>query len=223
MKAVIVLNGELADADMAKAHAVSADLLIAADGGADHLAAIGLTPHAVIGDMDSISQAVLNNFEQKGVLVRRYPPKKDDTDLELALGLAVEKGAGEILILGALGGRWDMSLSNLMALAIPAFAEHTVRLMAGFTEITRVRGGGRLSITGTPGDTVSLIPVAGPAIGVELHGFEYPLNNEDLGIGSSRGVSNVLASPEGTVRLKEGLLICVHLRQSPNPALNSDA
>ena len=45
-------------------------------------------------------------------------------------------------------------------------------------------------LTGEEGELVSLLPVGGPAEGVTAQGLRYPLSDETLAAGSSRGVSN---------------------------------
>ena len=95
------------------------DLVIAADGGANWCAAWGWQPDLVIGDMDSLDEAVAVRLQADGVAFVRHPVEKDETDLELALRAAVERGADEIVVAAALGGRIDHTLGNLALLALP--------------------------------------------------------------------------------------------------------
>jgi len=114
MHIVIVANGIIGDASGSRAIAEGADLLLCADGGALHVLGWGLTPDVVIGDMDSLDAAHLEQLEAAGIELILYPPHKDETDLELALERALQEGASEITILGALGGRIDQTLANMM-------------------------------------------------------------------------------------------------------------
>src|SRR5689334_7632812 len=82
----------------------TANLVIAADGGALALLHGGLWPQIVIGDLDSLDAANETVLIEQGVELRRFPRAKDETDLELALLLAAERGATRIDVLGALGG-----------------------------------------------------------------------------------------------------------------------
>ena len=91
-KIFIFANGNLRDLDFVKSMISPGDLIIAADGGGMHLAAAGLIPDVVIGDMDSIAPGVLAKFENSGSQILRYPVEKDETDLELAMELALQKG-----------------------------------------------------------------------------------------------------------------------------------
>jgi thiamine pyrophosphokinase len=182
------------------------DLLIAADGGTRHCLELGLRPAVIIGDLDSLDEATLAQLKASGTQIISYPSRKDFTDLELALQYAIEQGTSEILVLGALGERWDQTIANLL---LPTLYDSShIRLVDGNQEITFLRGNGQVEIKGHPGDTVSLIPLSGDARGVRTQGLEYPLESDTLFFGSTRGVSNVLLRPCATVSLEEGLLLC---------------
>lgn len=190
-----------------------ADLVVAVDGGGNPLFAAGVRPDVVIGDLDSLAQDALEYYTQAGVEIVRYPAEKDETDIELALLLAVERGATHIDVLGALGGRWDQSLSNIALLALPELAGCFVRLLEPSQELYLVRG--EATVTGNRGDTVSLLPVWGAASGITIRGFYYPLHDATLHPERSRGVSNVLLDPPGHVQVREGLLLVVHHSCAP--------
>ena len=204
-RAVIFANGEPEDREAVRALLRPADRLIAADGGARHCLALGLTPHHVVGDLDSLTPAEVAALRQAGVRLHPHPAAKDETDLELALSLAVETGAADILVLGALGGRLDMLLANVLLLAHPALAAARVTLWSARQTTWLIRPPGA-DIPGRPGDTLSLIPLAGAAHGVVTHGLAYPLRRETLTSGPARGVSNVLTGEPARVELETGLL-----------------
>ncbi len=212
MRAVIFANGEIKQPESLKAKLRSDDILIAADGGAVCLQALNLLPDAVIGDFDSLDAEVLQGLQDAGVKILRYPAKKDQTDLELALDYARTLGAEEILLLGALGNRWDQTLANLLLPAASAFSSLGIRLMDGNQEISLIRSGQTRQIQGKAGDTLSLIPLAGDARDITTQGLEYPLDGETLLFGSTRGVSNVLLGDTASVSLKEGMLLCTIIR-----------
>ena len=143
--------------------------------------------------------------------VERFPARKNETDLELALRLAVREAPAEaardILIFGALGGRWDQTLANLLLLAHPDFRAVRVRLVDGRQQIYLVQG--PTVIEGQPGDTVSLVALNGDALGVTTDGLEYPLQRGTLRFGSTLGISNVLVGTRATVSVESGLVACV--------------
>jgi thiamine pyrophosphokinase len=205
---VVIGNAPDFDATPFRRRLDRADLIIAADGGANALHTAGILPHVLIGDMDSVAPEVEVDFRAAGVDVRRYPPAKDETDLELALVLAAERGARQIDILGALGGRWDQTLANVAMLALPDIAGCTVRMLDRDQELYLVRDSAE--IRGMVGDTVSLLPIAGSVHGIWTDGLRYPLAGATLAFERSRGVSNVIESLPARVRLAQGLLLVVH-------------
>ncbi|MFL5806300.1 MAG: thiamine diphosphokinase, partial [Roseiflexaceae bacterium] len=139
MYIVIVANAPDLDAAPYAAQIRAADLLIAADGGARPLLRLGAPPRLVIGDLDSLDAASQAELAALGIELRRFPRAKDETDLELALLQAAERGAAAIDILGALGGRWDHTLANVALLALPALCGRRVRLLADRQELFLVR------------------------------------------------------------------------------------
>ena len=119
MRAIIFANGDAPDQKTIERWITPTDRIIAADGGTRHALSVGITPHVVIGDLDSLAEADRDQLERAGVPFIVYPTHKDYTDLELALRYALEQGATDIMIFSALGGRWDQSLANLMLLSLP--------------------------------------------------------------------------------------------------------
>ncbi len=214
MRTVVFANGLIADLPHARAVLAPNDVVVAADGGARHLQALGIRPQVLIGDFDSLGPGEVEAMRLAGTEVIQHPARKDFTDLELALLHAVEQGADEILVLGALGNRWDQTLANLLLAASERFSGTPVILLDGPQELRLLRGGEKLALRGRPGDTVSLIPLFGDAVGVATHGLEYPLRGEDLSFGSTRGVSNVLLGEPASVSLREGILMCVIIHQN---------
>jgi thiamine pyrophosphokinase len=210
-RALIFANGDSSDGVMVRrALSASSDAwVIAADGGVRHARAFGFPPHLVIGDMDSAAPGDIAWAQERGAHIRRYPTAKDETDLELALLAAAEQGAGWVRVIAAIGDRLDQTLSGVYLLGLPALAGADVRLVAGRQE-TWLADVGETIIDGAPGDTVSLIPLAGDVIGITTDGLEYPLRGEPLHFGPARGVSNVLLGVQGRVQVTAGRLLIVH-------------
>lgn len=203
--AVISANGTLEADGRLRALWREADLRIAADGGARNARLhLELAPHVLIGDLDSLDPETAA-WLPEAVECLRFPTSKDQTDLELAVDLAAARGAEEVAILGALGGRIDQMLGNILLLA----RAPRVRLADHAADLWLVRG--ETAIAGRTGDTVSLIPLSPAAEGIETEGLLYPLRGETLRLGSTRGISNELVDPEARVRLARGLLLVVHL------------
>ena len=198
MKAVVVAHGEVDPADAA--HLRGADLIVAADGGSEHLRRWGVTPHVVVGDLDSAAPSA-------GVPVERHPRDKDKTDTELALERALAAGADEVVVLGGLGGpRADHALANVLLLA---GAPARVRIVRGDTSLRAVRGGEEVVLGGRAGGLVTLLAVGGDASGVWTRGLRYALEGGSLPFGSSRGVSNEITATPASVRLDAGTLLVI--------------
>ena len=214
VRAVIFANGVLNLAD-ARAVLRPGDIVIAADGGLRHCQELGVTPAVVIGDLDSLLPDDISALQDADVEIIRYPDRKDQTDLELALRHASGLEIDEILVLGALGARWDMTIANILLLAAPELTGLTVRLIDSQQEIILLRGEGKISFHGRKGDTLSLLPLGQDARGVTVVGLEYPLENGDLRFGSTCGISNVLIEERATVYLQQGLLLCALSHQLP--------
>ncbi len=210
-RALVFANGDLHDGPAVQQalQQGAGALVIAADGGARLALACGLTPHLVVGDMDSLSEEELADLRARGVAIQRVAAEKDETDLELALLAAAERGATWVRVLGAAGGRLDQTLANVLLLTLDALAGRDVRLVAGRQTLWLI-GPGDHALDGAPDDTISLIPLGGDARGVRTEGLRYPLRGETLRFGPARGVSNIIAEAGARVALDEGTLVVVH-------------
>lgn len=185
-----------------------ADLLIGVDGGAASLASLSLVPDCLVGDLDSIAAELLADYEKTGVETHRYPSRKNETDLELAMDLALEKGAGTMYLINSLGGRWDMSLANILLTAQEKYAA-TVVCHVGASCLMRILHPGRHEICDRQGQLISLLPLEGEVSGITLSGFEYPLTDETLTFGSTRGVSNRVNTEFAAIEHRTGILLCI--------------
>lgn len=208
MRVVVVASGAIEPAD--DAWLDSAELVIAADGGASSLARVGRVPDRLVGDLDSTDAELVERLRARGVGIERHPADKDASDTELALEAAIASGATELILLGALGGqRLDHELANLLLLADPAFAKVDLRLVRGTTTVRVLHGDSVLALEGAPGAIVSLLPLAADAIGVTTDGLRWPLADATLRAGRSRGLSNEVVAAPASVRLREGTLLVV--------------
>ncbi|MCS6845696.1 MAG: thiamine diphosphokinase [Caldilineales bacterium] len=185
------------------------DWVVAADGGAN-LCAIWQWPvDTVVGDMDSIAPDLAARLQAQGVPFHVYPTDKDQTDLELALRLAVAAAPAEIVVAGALGARIDHTVGNLSLLALPELAAVPTRIVDGCQTIWLVRS--RLTVPGRPGDTLSLLPFGGDVGGVSVEGVRWPLHDADLPLGPSLTISNQLTQSQAEIRVRRGSLLAVHI------------
>jgi thiamine pyrophosphokinase len=207
---VIVAGGEADPSDVA--WLAGADLVIAADGGAAFLVTAGRRPDVLVGDLDSVDAALVEQLSAEGVAIERHPEAKEASDAELAIDRAVAAGARRITVIGAFAGaRLDHELANVMLLADPdwAAALDELRMVRGATTVRAVHGPGRIEIEAPPGSTVSLLPLRADAIDVRTAGLRFPLSGEPLRLGRSRGLSNEVVEVPAWVSLEAGLLLVV--------------
>jgi thiamine pyrophosphokinase len=199
-----------------------ADRVIAADYGAHHARAWGWPIDLLIGDLDSLPAGEIQAARAAGVPTVTAPAAKDETDLELAVARALSDGATELVICGALGGRADHMLANVLLLArselidveaVIADGAQTLRLLRGDPATQGVAQHGAtacLALAGAAGDLLTLLPLAGDAEGVSTAGLLYPLVDETLFFAQARGVSNVFAVAAARIWLRRGLLLVIH-------------
>ncbi|MCL2669363.1 MAG: thiamine diphosphokinase [Syntrophaceae bacterium] len=180
---------------------------ICADGGARHLAALGIQPDLIIGDLDSLGKDHQEAYAARGVRIFRHPSAKDKTDTELALQEAFRLGPEEVWIWGGLGLRLDHTLANCGLLLQGAGQGVEVRLIDPWCEVMLVKG--RRALAGEAGQTVSLFPFGGEARGVTLTGFAYPLTRAVMTLDHPYGISNRLVAAEGIIEVASGSLLMV--------------
>ncbi|HUN22845.1 MAG TPA: thiamine diphosphokinase [Anaerolineales bacterium] len=214
MRAVVFINGSRESNWNWQAQLKPDDLLVAADAGATWLLQIGKIPHWIVGDFDSMPLwAYSPEVLQKTRLVK-HPTDKDATDLELALLLAKEQGATQILLLGLLGGRWDHSLANVMLLANPAFSDLEIMALQPGQALRIIHPHQPQQFNGRAGDILSLVPFGGDVQGIQLTGTRWQLYGENLPMGSSRGVSNEIVEGLVSISITSGVLLCIHIWKS---------
>ena len=215
VSAVVVANGAPPDPALCAALLHEADLVVAADGGARALLEHELPLTAIVGDMDSLPDDLLEGWLARGGDTRRYPREKNETDLELAVAEARRRGAARLAVLGALGGRVDHQTANLLLLAAPALRDVEAVLLADGARVVAVTGTGvgavgEATFSGQPGDLLSLLPVTARVEGIVTEGLRYPLAGDTLVLGTPRGVSNVFTARRATVRVRAGTLLAMH-------------
>jgi len=218
-RVVIVADGRIDDSALRDA-VETGDLVIGADGGAHRASLAGIHVDLVVGDLDSLGAADLDDLVAWGATVLRAHSDKDESDTELCLLAALERGATRIRLLGALGGpRIDHELTNVWLLAHPRLDGIDIAILDGATTIQRLGtpdGPGTLVLEGTAGDIVTLLAIDDPVEGVVTHHLRYPLAAESLTPGPARGLSNVMLDGIARIEIRRGRLLVIHTRQSTN-------
>ena len=202
--AVVVLDGPLGDDPAITELIAAADVVVAADGGANRLGDLGLVPDLVVGDLDSLDPARAEQLAASGIPIQRHPRDKDLIDGELALLAALQGSPARIVLLGLLGGqRPDMVLANQMLLFHPLLAEGAATAMVAGWTIFPV-GRDPLELAAAPGKTLSLVPIDATAEGVEIDGVRWPLSGATLQRGQGRTLSNRVATERIRVSCRTG-------------------
>jgi thiamine pyrophosphokinase len=224
-RAIVLADGAVPDRSTLDAAwpgwAADVDIVIAADGGARNARALGLHVGHWVGDGDSIDAGELAALEASGVPIERLPTAKDASDTEVALLVAARR-AHEIVLLGALGReRLDHGLANLGLLQHPALEASRLELYDEHGARIRLLGADNepatATLDGRIGDLVSLLPVGQTADGVTTEGLGYPLLDEPLVLGSSRGLSNVKTGERARVTLRNGRLLVIETPVTVRP------
>lgn len=211
-RAIIFYNGDLSDMTNAKQYIKKGDYIICADGGTIYALALGITPNIILGDFDSLAPELQESLKGKKIEWIAYDKEKDETDSELALKYAIEKGYKEILLFGIFGSRIDHMLINIFALEVIAKENSKVTIIEGYKEIQVIKK--HTIFHGKKGDLLSLIPLKGTAKKVITKNLYYPLKNEDLLFGYSRGISNIFTENTAEVSLTDGSLLVIHEKVS---------
>lgn len=185
----------------------AADIVIAADSGADHAVRCGRTPDVIVGDLDSITDAGLATARAAGAVIEPSRPDKDESDLELALLRALRAQPDRIVVTATSGGRVDHLLANLLLVCAERFAEVDIDCYSNSTRFFVVRRSRTIDVE--IGQTVTLLPMHGSAGGVSTVGLEYPLEREPLEPGSPRGLSNVAVASTVSVEVAEGVVLVI--------------
>lgn len=208
-EAVVALNGSI----LAKVEkyqnlfAYKKLTFIAADGGALFLNKINIVPDVIIGDMDSLTTAQIENFKNKEVDIIKYPVQKDETDGELALNYCIENEFQKVFLIGSQGGRFDQQLANIFLLEYgfennisavikePGLEAGIINDYHIFNQLQEHR--------------LSLLPLSREVKGVTIKGCKYNVSDIDLLRYKTRGISNKILQNNAEVKIKKGLLLYI--------------
>lgn len=184
-----------------------AEFVIAVDSGAATCLESGRTPDLVVGDFDSLDETVASRLQDDDIEMLRFPTRKDDTDLDIALDEASRRGYGEVMLLGAIGNRLDHTIATLASIAWrPTLTvwvnESTVQVWSMSAEARTA-----LTLEGI-GTSVSVFALTDETM-LTLDGFSYQLTRETIPAWSSLGVSNTLTSRQAHVTLHSGVALVI--------------
>ena len=205
----VVAGGQIKDLPFfqSKLSELNPSGIICADSGASHVRAIGVIPQVIIGDMDSLTPEMLDYFRERGSKIIIYPETKDETDTQLALEYAVGMAPDEIYLFGAIGTRIDHTIANVSLLVSGVKKGIHIKLIDEWCEAFIVSR--ENVIEGEIGQTVSLLPLSDVVKGITLDGFEFPLKNGVMEMGTPYGISNRLTAARGVISVSAGYLLVI--------------
>ena len=208
MRAYIYTGGAVDPAYITE-HPKGEDLLIAADGGWKNAELMGERPTVLLGDLDSLGEGNV----PRNVELIRVPAEKDLTDTQLAVELALQRGAREIVIIGGLSGRLDHTLSNLAILQHLEALHVRCVINDGFNRARFLRNGSTL--LGRSAYPYLSLLAADPVVkGVDAEGVKYPLKNAKLRRDHQYAVSNEMTGNCALLSVKKGGLYMIESRDA---------
>ena len=208
-KYVIFLNGKYKYSQEFMDKLVSENAVcFCADGGANFAFKYGKIPEMIIGDLDSVEKKVLEYYKSKNILVKKFPKDKDFTDFELILEeiRKIKKDNNylqQVFVVGGLGKRIDMTLSNL-------FIMEKYKNLIFLQENEEIFYVEKSFVLKNKKDCeFSIIPISEKVEKLTLKGFKFETNKIDVKRESSRLVSNVIVGNEASVEFESGKMIII--------------
>lgn len=183
------------------------DYVIAADKGLVYADQLNCKVDYILGDYDSVDKDLLDKYRKKNIDITTFPCEKDYTDTHLAIETAIEKGAGEIVILGATGSRMDHTISNIENMKITLKQDIHCSIVDKHNKIYLADKNVEIKKSEQFGSYISLIPLTESVTGITLRGFYYPLSHYNMKQGFSVGISNEIVDETGIIEFDHGVLI----------------
>ncbi|MCM1506389.1 MAG: thiamine diphosphokinase [Ruminococcus flavefaciens] len=203
MNTIIFAGGDIKDYSFVD---TEADLVICADRGIIHAVKLGIVPDIVTGDFDSYTGDIPECKE-----IYRSIPEKDDTDTMLAVKLALERGADNIRLYGATGGRFDHTFANIQTLIYAH--EHDCRMSIYDNDnIITVQGAGTQTYEKHGDWYFSVFSLTEKLHVKKMTGVKYPVEDYVFTQGFPLGVSNEITDT-AVVAVEKGLALIVHSRR----------
>ena len=198
-------GGDIENDDAICREADSAAMILCADSGYEHCVRLGLVPHLLMGDFDSI------RIDAPPTIPRiTLSPDKDYTDTSFAVEEALSRGFRHIVLAGMLGGRLDHTLANLQTLAYLSRRGVNARITDGVTTVfafTAPLQGRAFPLTRREKHYFSLLAASEVCTNIHIDGGKYPLNGYQLRFDEPRAVCNEFLATDVTIRMDSGTLL----------------
>lgn len=208
-KMAVIVSGGVIDNPQFYKTILEQSYIICADGGIHLLRKLGIKPNMFIGDFDSCN---FDEIEKTGFLkecedIKKFKIEKDATDTHIAVDIAIEKGFKKVTVIGALGGRVDHSLANIMLLKYMLEKGVCAKIVNEKNTVFLTRSGVTLPPQGRR--KLSLIPLTESVSNLTLKGLKYPVSGFTLKMGDSRGISNEFTELDAEITFDKGLLLII--------------
>ncbi len=201
---LILLGGNLKVTDRLREQ-IEGARVIAADSGIRHAETLDIVPELWLGDFDSVPAFVPDRFASVPKL--EFPAEKDQTDGELAIVEARNRGASRIILAGAFGGpRSDHAHLHLTAALRAVEQDIDVLLTSGSEEAVPVTSETR-QYDFADGTLFSVLGFTALS-GLTISGAKWPLTNQEVPFGSSLTLSNEVKG-DLTIELASGRALLV--------------
>lgn len=190
--------------------------VIAADGGLQILLENGMLPDFFVGDLDSMEANEIQEAESVEDILKRVPyeivpVEKDDTDMELAVKKAYEKGYRNILLYGGCGGaRISHTLANIQMMSFYAKKGCSLQMLGDGVRMEILHNASRTLSAAMKG-SISVICLSDIAEGVTIQGLKYEYTGA-LTSDRALGVSNSFVGKDAVVSVENGTLLLVYER-----------
>lgn len=182
------------------------DIVICADSGYKNAVAMGVKVDVLVGDFDSLCDVPDDVGE-----VLQVPAEKNQTDTQLAVDIAIDRGADEIIIVASTQGRCDHALSSLAILEHLHAKKKIAYIVNGQNRIRFVRDSGVILIR-SQYKYFSVITLDAIAKKVSIEGGKYPLKNAKLERGVQFAVSNEITKNAALITVKKGSVYVIESR-----------
>ena len=174
---------------------------IAADAGFCAMRKAGIRPDLLIGDFDSLNEAM-----PADIPVIRLPVEKDVTDTDAAAAEGIKRGCTDFVFYGVLGGRPDHSLANVSLLARLSQQGFTAKAYGAGFEIAAVTDG-RISFPAGRKGAAAVFSWTDISEGVTIAGFQYTLQNGTLHSNFALGACNSFTGEAAFAEVRNGTLL----------------
>ena len=180
--------------------------LIGADRGALTIACSHRRMVLAVGDFDSVNETEMQLIRQWADEVIVLPAMKDDTDMVSALKQAAQRGYRKMVLLGALGGRQDHQMANLLTLMHGGYPLE----IRDENNILSVSEEGTVEFTVSEMKYLSFFAVV-PSV-ITLQGFVYPLDHYKLSCGDTLCVSNEIVNRKASLTVEKGKVLIMRCK-----------